>query len=178
MAIIQFDQVARAERYFADTLLPHLLMADDFTRLKILFAHVYPSVNFANYVGSFELVSELDPLRDSAISNPVIRKLFQLHKRIAVPDLFLRWGDYCIVVEANFFTDPLDIAINQQLASQQDAISKVKAETIYSKMDIIYLAISITEYKNLTNSMCLTWKDLLDVITKNCTVISSDQLYC
>jgi len=123
LAMYTFDRVARAERYFADTLLPHLLMAHEFMGLKLLFRHVLSQVDFSQFPDDFELVTELDPLRDGSVGNETVRTLYRDLGRVTVPDLFVRWDRYCLVIEAKFFTDPADDELTEQVSLQRKAIA-------------------------------------------------------
>ncbi len=105
MSKIRFDETARSERYFSATLLSRLLMVNEFAGLKALFKDldIVPANSLSTDI---EIVTELDPLRDGAKANKNIESIFAKEGRMAVPDLFLRWGKRILVIEAKFFTAP------------------------------------------------------------------------
>jgi hypothetical protein len=135
-----FSGVARSERYYVATLLSHCLMANDFEGLKELFIKVLGSNACSNLSNDSEIVSELEPLRDGSVYNTHVKELYLKYKRIAVPDLFLRWDNQCIILAAKFFTDPENDALLEQIRGQQDAIDKVKKFTLYKDMSFYHVA--------------------------------------
>ncbi len=175
----RFDGVARSERYYADTLLPHLLMANNWNGLRLLFTNVFGADECTNLPDDFELVSELDPLRDGSVENPDIHSLYASQGRVAVPDLFLRWGHLCLVIEAKFFTLPHVDQLVKQIQEQERAINDVLQYTHYEAMKIAYLLLTVhpvivpPETKILT----LTWTALLDVVTAHAS-LTDDLAYC
>ena len=86
-----FQDVARSESYFTATLLSHLLMANNFEGTKLLFKYLKNDANFDEGT-DFEIVTELDPLRDASVTNTIIQKLFKENGRMAVPDIFFTLG--------------------------------------------------------------------------------------
>ena len=165
MNYYRFDRAARGERYFVDTLLSFLLMEDGFQGLQKLFRHVYDNKACLNLKEDFEIVTELDPLRDASVIHPNVREQYRERGRIAVPDMFLRWGDLCVVLEAKFFTDPSDDDIEEQLEAQRNAIESVKQFTAYKDYKITYLLLTVRPPRiRLGNdTKALTWDKLLDV---------------
>lgn len=148
----RFDATARAERYFVATLLTHLLLSDGFAGLKRLFYHMFGDETCASLSDDFEIVSELDPLRDGSIQDSAVKKLYQEHKRIAVPDLFLRWGHNCLIIEAKFFTDPAAEELHEQVKLQKEAIKKVQPYTFYKNWEVRYATLTIQPVKSTSNS--------------------------
>lgn len=180
IASYTFDQVARAERYFADTLLPHLLLAQEFMGLKQLFHHVLPSVDFSQVPETFEVVTELDPLRDGSVGNGAIRELYRDLGRVAVPDLFVRWDRYCLVIEAKFFTDPADDDLAEQVSLQRKAIATIREHTQYHdqsyQFEHVILGIRHCQIQQVHS---ITWDELCDVILAPVlTRHESDIQYC
>jgi hypothetical protein len=168
----RFDEVARTERYFTASILPHLLMSDNFAGLKALFNHleICPENHDSE---EFEVVSELDPLRDGSVYNSTVKSLFNEYGRMAVPDLFLRWGKSILVVEAKFFTDPVFDSIGEQIGLQKKAIESVREQTIYNdKFSINYLILAINsheETKAVNKAECFlfkTWSEITEVLKK------------
>lgn len=180
IASYTFDQVARAERYFADTLLPHLLFSREFMGLKLLFQHVLPSVDFSQMPEVFEVVTELDPLRDGSVGNDAIRKLYRDLGRVAVPDVFVRWERYCLVIEAKFFTDPADDDLAEQISLQRKAIATIRNHTQYHdqsyQFEHVILGIRPCQIQ-LVHS--IIWDELCDVILAPVLALpDADIQYC
>ncbi|MCX5999589.1 MAG: hypothetical protein NTU41_08390 [Chloroflexi bacterium] len=176
----RFDQVARAEKYFVDTLLTHFLLSNEFAGLKILFQKVFgeaacsnPSQDFQD----FEVVSELDPLRDGKVENSEIERQFRKFGRMAVPDLFLRWSKLCLVIEAKFFTYPSKEELETQLENERKAIESVKRFTIYESWDIRFAILTSVKTIPPENVFVLTWNDIIEMM-KNGGASSSDLEYC
>ncbi|MCP4118013.1 MAG: hypothetical protein GY737_21960 [Desulfobacteraceae bacterium] len=161
----RFDSVARSERYFTATLLSHLLMAQDFLGLQAIFDALSIVPSRASNSDNFELISELDPLRDGSTQNERIRNLFQEHGRLAVPDLFLRWNDQLLIVEAKFFTSPNDDDCVEQIRAQKKAIELVLPETAYATSNISYAVLIVQRTSGLKSLpgdiRFITWSDLI-----------------
>jgi hypothetical protein len=175
----KFSEVARAERFFTATILSHIFMANYFEGLKSLMRTVYKDkINEQN--SDFELVSELDPLRDGSVYDSDVKKIFSEFGRLAVPDLFLRWGKQCIVIEAKFFTDPAEEEIAQQIKDQKEAIERIKRFTHYNDSDIKFIALTVNKSTDSTlkanGITCMTWQDILDITDKISK--TSDIQYC
>ena len=128
----------------------------------------------------FEIITELDPLRDGSVYHYEVKKLYKEFKRLAVPDLFLRWGNYCLIIEAKFFTDPAEEDLTLQIKSQREAIKKVIEFTNYSTMKIKFVTLTInkTEAKELEHNdiECITWDNILEILSA--TTNSLDIKYC
>lgn len=160
-----FDQVARSERYFTASLLTHLLMINDFCGMKQLIRYLF-EIDDIN--GNFEIVSELDPLRDGSPYNDVIKQLYKRKGRVAVPDLFIRYGEKIIVIEAKFFTDPNDINLEKQIMLQKQAIELAIDETEYSGYDILHCLLTIKEQQIAIDGLkTLTWDKILELIEQS-----------
>ena len=184
MASYQFDQVARSERHFTSALLPHILMSGDFIGLKQLFSCLCIEPSDNSSLNDFEVVAELDPLRDGSVYNDSVRDLFKEFKRVAVPDLFLRWGNSILIIEAKFFTDPNFNSIIEQVKLQNEAIEKVRTQTVYDKnYKINYLVITIKPQnqdkinKSPVNAIFKTWDDILNLLEYNQNILSKDLDY-
>jgi len=162
----KFDEVARSERYFTSSILYHLLVNDGFKGLKIIFINIFGEECCRNLNNDFEVVSELDPLRDGSVYQPKIKKLFKKNKRVAVPDLFLRWSDLILILEAKFFTNPKEEDLENQISLQKKAIDLVKGETAYTKCTINYALLTVLEKSENdfsdSNIILLTWDHLLE----------------
>jgi hypothetical protein len=158
----KFDEVARSERYYTSCILPLLLAHDDFHLLKELFTVIFKMKNVNRLKNDFEIVTELDPLRDGSVNNSNIKKLYTEKKRLAVPDLFLRWDNLIIVIEAKFFTFPTEEEISFQIAKQKDAIGLVLPETIYGKANIVFAALTINQLAS-KDYECITWQYIFDL---------------
>jgi len=165
LSLYTFDGTARAERYFADTLLPHLLLAHEFAGLKLLFRHVLSHVDFSQLPDDFEIVTELDPLRDGSVGNEAVRAKYRDIGRVAVPDLFVRWERYCLVIEAKFFTDPADEDLSVQIKLQRKAIATIREHTKYGdesyRFEHVILGIRPCQ---IEEAHSITWDELCDVI--------------
>ena len=162
-----FDTTARSERYFVNTIFAHLILADNFKGLKRLFENIYKDELTENVSKSsdFEIVTELDALRDGALQNPEIKDFYVKHRRIAVPDMFLRWASKCLVVEAKFFSDPSDESLRKQVERQKTVIDLVKNSTKYASYEFRFVAISIKRESAKSQGVTfLSWKQVLDFI--------------
>jgi hypothetical protein len=184
MTNYQFDQVARSERHFTSALLPHILMSENFQRLKFLFDYLSIKPDEKSNLRDFEVVAELDPLRDGSVYNDSIRDLFKEFKRVAVPDLFLRWGNSILIIEAKFFTDPDFNSIIDQVKLQIEAIEKVRNQTIYNKdFTISYLVLTIKQQnqekidKSPINAFFKTWDNILALFENHLNPLSDDLNY-
>lgn len=165
MAGHKFDELARSERYFVGTLFSHLLMVDNFWGLKQIFKHIYSKETINSIIENyeFEIVSELDALRDGAIKDADIKALYREFRRIAVPDIFLRWANLCIVIEAKFFTNPAIDTLENQINLQREAISKVKMHTAYSEYAFEFIALTIHQKKSPTFNS-ISWETALALL--------------
>ena len=178
MNAYRFDKVARGERYFVDTLLSFLLMENAFHGLRKLFRYVYGNDECLNLKEDFEIVTELDPLRDASVFHPTVREKYREKGRVAVPDMFVRWGNLCVVIEAKFFTDPSDDDIEEQLKAQKEAIESVKEYTEYKDCNIHYLVLTVRPLRlRLSNhAKTLTWAKLLDITKEDQQSVAN--IYC
>lgn len=173
----KFTEVARAERFYVATIFSHILMANDFAGLKLLFGKLFKE-EAAKLKDStdFEVVSELDPLRDPSVYSKEVRKIFHSYRRIAVPDLFLRWGHLGLVLEAKFFTDPSEEKLEEQINLQKEAIGRTKRYTAYNKIEFVSLALNKAK---IPNTKGLSWDDvsvLLNELLRSSR--SRDLAYC
>ncbi|MBP7678787.1 MAG: hypothetical protein KA096_00015 [Bacteroidales bacterium] len=173
-----FQDVARAERYFTATLLPHLLMINNFEGVKILFRHVYNDNNLSE-PDDFEIVTELDPVRDGSVYNDDVRKIYKELGRIAVPDLFIRWGKRILAIEAKFFTEPTSDELQDQLKLQWDALSAIIAQTNYDPSNIqqCLLLINAPKDKLSPNIIILTWDEVVGLFDKYSTNLHITDCY-
>jgi len=175
----KFDKTARTERYLVNTLFTHLLMADNFSGLKEIFRLVFSEDSCATLSDNddFEIVSELDALRDGSIQHPEVKKLYRELKRVAVPDLFLRWSSKCLIIEAKFFTEPSNDSLERQVQLQKDAINSVKKYTAYKDYEITFSTLTINPPKaNPTDTTALSWDNILKFITVD-ENSSKDKIY-
>lgn len=183
MGNYHFSEVARSERYFTATLLCHLLMVNSFRGLKSLFKYTFGTAYCLGLNNDFEVVSELDPLRDGSVYNENIRKMFCEHRRIAVPDIFLRWGNAILVIEAKFFTNPNLEDLEAQVSEQKRAIELAMNETKYNECKIKYCTLTITEhlqedFKDLSITP-ISWSKVASLLKKEIDENNElDQLYC
>jgi hypothetical protein len=102
-------------------------MVDDFEGIKLLFKHIFNDK--INEPDDFEIVTELDPIRDGSVYNSEIKKIFKDSGRVAVPDIFIRWGTKVLVIEAKFFTQPSVDELQDQLKLQKDALPAIISNT-------------------------------------------------
>lgn len=162
----RFDRTARTERYFVDTLFAHFLLANNFSGLCSLFAYVFGAEVCNSLPEDFEIVSELDPLRDGSVGNDRVKELYRTFKRVAVPDLFLRWSTLCLVIEGKFFTDPAIEELQEQVRLQRDAIAKVKSFTIYKDYQFKFAVLTPTSVKFSPSSdiTVLSWDNILNLM--------------
>lgn len=186
MNLIQFDKVARSERYFTSTILSHILMVNGFIGLKELFKNFYEVLETESPSNDFEIVSELDPLRDGSVYCEEVKKLFTEYKRVAVPDIFLRWSNYILIIEAKFFTFPTIEELLVQIKAQKQAINLIKSNSIYRNMNIQYILLTINEINDNDKGRLqsekitlFTWEKLYDLLLKNNLFeYSVDAKYC
>lgn len=163
-----FHDVARSERYYTSTLLAHLLMSNDFEGVKLLFKYLFK--DFENEDSDdFEIVTELDPLRDGSVSNKDIKQLYRDNGRVAVPDVFIRWGTKVIVIEAKFFTHPNDEDLEKQVLEQKRALELIIKKTNYNVKDIEYCLLTIRRTDNtlIQNIHWITWDDIIRLFNTN-----------
>ena len=183
MQRLTFDNTARGERYFTATILSHLLMVEGFSGLRALFRSQNMIPVEATSEDDIELVSEVDPLRDGAIVNDQIGRLFREYGRMAVPDLFLRWGEQILIIEAKFFTHPVTTDLQKQISAQMKALSLVKDFTAYASSDIQYAVLTVQEVRREVtwpaNVRTLIWKNLITLLRHEFKDSgSSDISYC
>jgi len=180
---IRFDEAARTEKHFTCAILPHLLMCEDFSGLKKLFGllNICPERVESE---DFEVVAELEPLRDGAIGNGTIDKFRREHGRLAVPDLFLRWANSILIIEAKFFTYPNLEKLTSQVKAQVDAIAMIRDETIYDHtFTFTHLILTVPGFhpealKSVTDSIrFLTWNDIFELLDAQPRPGSKDYTY-
>ena len=160
-----FDEVARTERYYTSCVLPYLLMHDRFRGLKSLFATVF-SKSELPADDDVEVVTELDPLRDGSVYNSKVKALYKKMRRVAVPDVFLRWGDLIIIIEAKFFTEPTVDELVEQVRLQKQAIGHVLPYTKYKvgEVNLRYAILTVKGIKKAGNDiLSLTWDDIVTI---------------
>lgn len=174
-----FQEVARSERYFTATLLSHLLMANNFEGTKLLFKHLLKNNNFDGGI-DFEFVTELDPLRDASVSDKDIQQLFKDNGRVAVPDIFIRWGSYAFVIEAKFFTLPKWKKLKTQINEQKRALSLIFDKTKYDDMTVQHCLLLIKNPERIKDesTIVITWDEIVELLeTKMIPKISIDCTY-
>lgn len=174
-----FQDVARSERYFTATLLSHLLMANSFEGTKLLFRFLLKKESFDEGL-DFEIVTELDPLRDASVFDNDIHLMYKDHGRVAVPDIFIRWGTYAFVIEAKFFTLPYQEDLEYQVNEQKRAIDLIIHKTKYDKNKLQYCLLLIKKPEGFNDNTILTinWDDLIELFeNKMAQPISSDCRY-
>jgi hypothetical protein len=153
-------------------------MDNEFSGMKKLFTKVFGEELDSASESEFEIVSELDPLRDASVYHTEIKKLYSSFKRIAVPDLFLRWGKLCMLIEAKFFTDPSDDEIEKQVATQMEAVEKVRKYTAYAECVFKYVTLTIRRDNKLQEKHHnLTWDELYKEL-ETVDNLSNDSRYC
>lgn len=172
-----FQDKARSERYFTATLLAHLLMANNFEGTKLLFKYLKKDDNFDEGT-DFEIVTELDPLRDASVSDKDIQLLFKDHGRVAVPDIFIRWGRYAFVIEAKFFTLPYPEDLEYQVSEQKRAISLIIDKTRYDINKIQYYLLLITNPGGFTDNTIpvIVWDDLIELFENKISMPVTDDV--
>lgn len=163
-----FDNVARSERYFTSLILPHLLMSNNYHLLNALFETIF-KIDFSKLKNhEYEIVSELDPIRDGSVHSEDVKTIFIENRRMAVPDLFLRINNYILIIEAKFFTHPNEEELTEQINLQITAINKVLKFTKYKNSKIVYCLLTTLKTnlldKNITS---LTWDDILELTLNN-----------
>lgn len=179
MAKHYFHDVARSERYFTATLLPHLLMANGFEGTKLLFKYILQDDKI-NEKDDFEIVTELDPLRDASLLNKDIHVLYKDNGRVAVPDICIRWGSHVLVIEAKFFTLPYWEDLEYQVNEQKRAIDLVISNTNYNKNKITYCLLLVEKPTGTKNNSILTftWSEIIELLENNISQnISIDTRY-
>jgi len=157
-----FDKVARGERYFTSTILPILLTANNNAGVKNLFEKCF---DHAPEEGDFELVTELDPLRDGSVYNNSVKELFKKEKRVAVPDLFLRINDKIIILEGKFFTFPSSNELEKQIEEQKRAFEMVQDCTKYENTETKFVGLTVNELSLTDPYQCITWDEMIEVVS-------------
>lgn len=174
-----FQNVARSERYFTATHLSHLLMANNFEGTKLFFKRFFQN-EVVDGTEDFEVVTEVDLLRDPGKQDNEIKKLFHEYGRIAVPDLFVRWGKYAFIIEAKFFTLPNKSKLKNQVEEQRRAVNYILDKTAYADHKIMYAIIAL-EFKQkieIEDTLTLTWKQIVDLFESQLTLpLSNDCKY-
>jgi hypothetical protein len=174
-----FQDVARSERYFTATLLAHLLMANNFEGTKLLFKYLQKDDSF-DEGADFEIVTELDPLRDASVTNTIIQKLFKENGRVAVPDIFLRWGTFAFVIEAKFFTLPKWAKLKTQIKKQKEALRLILDKTMYDEIKLQHCLLLVKKPGGIEEKSIpvIIWDELIDLLEKNLSLpISLDCKY-
>jgi hypothetical protein len=140
-------------------------MHDRFRGLKSLFAAVFPKAELPAD-NDVEIVTELDPLRDGSVYNSNVKALYKKIRRVAVPDVFLRWGDLIIIIEAKFFTEPTVDELSEQIRLQKQAVEHVLPYTKYTvgERNIAYAILTVKgiEYAG-KDILSLTWDDIVTI---------------
>jgi hypothetical protein len=170
-ATLYFCDSSRTERYFVSTLLCHVLMANDFSRLKILFQSVFgkkyiPGNSTQN--DEFEVVTELNAHRDLSRECDDIKSICKGINKIAVPDIFLRWSNLCLIIEAKFFTNPSSTNLHNQVARQRNILDNIKKYTAYKNCEFKYATLTLKEEVSYGTGPCsLSWSKVIDLIDCN-----------
>jgi len=128
-------------------------------------------------INDFELVTELDAIRDGSVQDENLSKIFKEEGRIAVPDIFLRCGNNCLVIEAKMFTYPTDDEMNKQLLAQKKLIDRFTREGYYADHVFKQLLIATDKY-TLAGFECLTWQILKDEIIAEDNNGTPESNYC
>lgn len=168
MSSYRFDSVARSERYFTATLLSHLLLAQNFLGLQAVFQalSIVPSNEYGR--DEFEIVTELAALRDLRYRNARIDDQYREYGRGVVPDIFLRWCDQILIVEAKFFSPFTEDELLEQVGDQKQVIELVLAETAYTQCNITYAVLAVQDGPVATNwpkdIQFITWSDLIEAL--------------
>jgi hypothetical protein len=114
------------------------------------------------------------------VYNEKIKKIFRSAGRIAVPDLFLRWGDIILAIEAKFFTQPSAVDLTDQLSLQRKAFDAIKEQLPYKSENIMQCLLMINKPTGITNNKIalLTWSEIADLLKSNPPVnCTSDYTY-
>ncbi len=174
-----FQDVARSERYFTATHLAHLLMANNFEGTKLFFKQFFQN-EVVDGNEDFEVVTEVDLLRDPGKQDHEIKQLFHDHGRIAVPDLFVRWGKNAFVIEAKFFTLPNISRLKNQVEEQRRAVNYILDKTAYADFKITYaiIALEFKQKNQIKDILTLNWKQIVDLFESQLALpISNDCKY-
>ena len=180
---MKFDTAARSERYFTMTMFTHLLMAENFKGLKKFYEYLSFEPSNSSNADTFEVVSELDSIRDGRLQRNELIDTYLNNGRVAVPDLFLRWNNKIFVIEAKFFTLPSRDELKRQCELQKKSIDYSLNYTNYKECDIKYIALTVS--KNFTNKLnqdyleFISWHDVISFM-KQCysETKSYDIKYC
>jgi hypothetical protein len=183
MDALNFDKVARSERYFTASMLGHLLMVNNFQGLKLLFTKVFGENATRDLPQDFEVVSELDPLRDSGVYNERIKSKYREYGRVAVPDLFLRWSNLIFVVEAKLFTDPATEDLAKQIDAQKEALGLTIGELAYRASQIKHGLLTLRAVQGDriagTGIVVLTWGEIIQLFRESGMEKKSEDIrYC
>ena len=156
-----FHDVARSERYFTATHLAHLLMSNNFEGTKRILSRIH-GIEIEE-PDDFEIVTELDPIRDASVLGKAAKQMFKENGRVAVPDIFLRCGNYACIIEAKFFTLPAWEDLRNQVNEQKKAINLVISSTKYEKINLKYCLL-LVDSDNLPRTdeiVILTWDEIM-----------------
>lgn len=182
MASVQLlTETTRSERFYTALLLPHLLMSDDFLRMRRLFEHLGLDATQDSDTPDIEIVAEMNPIRQFRKSiDSDIGTEDDISER--KPDLVLRLGNCVLVIEGKFFTYPSVQRIVDQMREQQKTIDSVLDGTQYSECEFHYMALTVNalDFSDISNSgyLHMTWQDLISVLEpEGSTGSSSDVKY-
>ena len=158
-----FSNKVRSELHFSATLLPYLLLANNYAGMRALFRSIEPFKDVNLDSDEIEIVTELYPIRDVGDSqgDETVKE--------SVPDLFLRIGRFVLLIEAKFFTFPAEKEVVEQIKAQREAIEHVRPLTGYDELcEFHYLALTVHDLGSFSSSDTdmshMTWDKVIDVI--------------
>jgi len=140
---IRIDDICRTERYYTATLLPCILLHESFAGLRAFLSvlerkniHALAvktgapaSLNGAKAVDHFELISEMDLVRDMHFYSPWLAGLEDIVAQEADsirPDVVMVADGLLIVIEAKFFHDSVSPdTIRSQILAQRQVIENI-----------------------------------------------------
>ena len=109
----RIDDLNRSERYFTATILPYFLAFNSFEYVgEFILALKGPTPPSESDIDSIEVITEVDFIRDSRKWAEIqddsemyekYNRLLSDTGRLAVPDVFIKYGKTIIVIEGKFF---------------------------------------------------------------------------
>jgi hypothetical protein len=140
---IKIHDICRTERYYTATLLPYVLLHEDFTGLRVFFRMLEDKgidalrvetnapvpLNAGNGPAHIELISEMDIARDTQFYSPWLPGLEDISVEESDrlrPDLVVVADRLLVVIEAKFFLASTSINILRgQILAQRKVIEKI-----------------------------------------------------
>lgn len=134
----RIDDLNRSERYFTATILPYFLAFNSFEYLsKFVSVLEGPTAPSEDDFETIELIAEVDFIRDSRkwAEIQADSEMYEQYDgllrdtgRLAVPDVFIKYGKTIIVIEGKFFQKQRAIYYEEQISLQREVIELIRNE--------------------------------------------------